>query len=54
MHKSGKCAHYVNEGLVLKSDCKSQTALLSWSALDGSIKQDTACVVAQSLGQCPP
>ena len=53
MNKSGKCAHYVSQRLVLKSDCKSQTALLSWSA-EGSIKQGTACVVAQSLGQCPP
>ncbi|KAL9981733.1 hypothetical protein ACROYT_G010476 [Oculina patagonica] len=53
MHKSGKCAHYVNQRLVLKTDCKSQTALLSWSS-DGTIKQGTNCIVDQSLGQCPP
>ncbi|KAL9981752.1 hypothetical protein ACROYT_G010497 [Oculina patagonica] len=53
MHKSGKCAHYVGEKLVLKSDCKSQTALLRWSS-DGTIKQGANCIVDQSLGQCPP
>ncbi|KAL9981759.1 hypothetical protein ACROYT_G010506 [Oculina patagonica] len=53
MHKSGKCAHYINQRLVLKTNCKSKTALLSWSS-DGSIKQGTDCIVDQSLGQCPP
>ncbi|XP_078362974.1 uncharacterized protein LOC144647098 [Oculina patagonica] len=53
MHKSGKCAHYINQTLVLKTDCKSQTALLSWSS-DGTIKQGANCIVNQSLGQCPP
>ena len=53
MHKSGKCAHYESQRLVLKSDCKSKTALLSWSS-DGSIKQGTNCIVDQLLGQCPP
>ncbi|KAL9976575.1 hypothetical protein ACROYT_G013895 [Oculina patagonica] len=53
VHRSGKCAHYVNQRLVLKTDCKSQTALLSWSS-DGSIKQSANCIVDHSLGQCPP